>query len=102
MPRNIRDGNRWCSGMIFTSTNRQECGSEKSHHDQMEMDFGCAEHFVLLAGLLRASVPNPTRCYRASAMQVVTACIRIAKRCIAVSRLPFILRSIPQRTEDKG
>ncbi len=35
-------------------------------------------------------------------MQVVTACKGIAKRCIAVSSAPFILRSVPERKENKG
>src|SRR6267378_3605104 len=102
MPLIIRHGNRWCSGMIFTSTNRQRCRGEKSRHDQTDKDFGCAEHFVLLSDLLRTSVPNPTRSYRGSAIQVLTACKGIAKRCIAAPSGPFILRRVPERKETKG
>src|SRR5206468_2006955 len=102
MPRNIRHGNRRCGGMIFTSTHRHGRRDEKSRHDQTDMDFGCAGHIVLLSGLLGTSVPNSTRSYRVSAMEVLTACKGIAKRCIAVPCDPFILRRVPERKETKG
>src|SRR5438034_8037875 len=102
MPRNVRHGNRWCRGMIFASMNGQGCHDEKSRHDQIGVDFGFARHFVLLAGLLRTSVPNLKRCYGGSGMEVLTACKGIAKRCIAGCSVRFSSRALSQVTESRS